>query len=187
MSKDKNDVLMGAGEFYMSEFTGDKIPDHSTIETPENNVGHTSGGASFEYTPETYEIVNSYGKTVKKFITKEECTFKTGLLTWAIENISLLSTAKVTEDKEKKVKKVTFGTGGALKNILIRFVHTKENGKKLRLTMIANSGNGFTMEFGGEKETIIDAEFTAISYIDNFLAEFEEELTDEEAAALKNK
>lgn len=177
----KDEILLGAGEIYMYEFTGDKIPDHTEIEADKHNVGYTSGGASIDYKPEKYDVKNSYGKTVRSFITKEDITFKTGLLTWNMDKIALLSTAKVTVDKVKKNRKLTFGGGGSLKNVLVRFVHTKENDKKLRFTMIGQGGNGFAMEFG-EKEVIVDSEITAIEYIKNFLAEFEEELTDEEVA-----
>ncbi|KMT21596.1 hypothetical protein [Clostridium cylindrosporum] len=177
MAKDVNEIVMGAGELYLQEFSGDTIPDHATIETDVNNVGHTSGGASFEYKPEKYDVINSYGNAVKSVITKEECTFKSGILTWDLEKIKLLSTAELTTDSTKNLKKLTFKGGGSLKNILVRFVHTKDDGKKIRLTMIATAGNGFTMDFSGEKETVVDAELTAIQYIKNFLAEIEEEVT----------
>ena len=65
----------------------------------------------------------------------------------------------------------------------MRFVHEKENGKKIRFTMIGQGGSGFALEFTG-KELTIDAEISAINKIDGFLAKFEEELTDEEAAAI---
>ncbi|MPN04648.1 hypothetical protein SDC9_151893 [bioreactor metagenome] len=67
--------------------------------------------------------------------------------------------------------------------MLLRFVHVKENGKKIRFTMIGQGGNGFAIEFT-DKELTVDAEITAIEYLKNFLAVFEEELTDEEASAL---
>lgn len=185
MGKSNDDeILLGAGEVYMYEFTGDKIPEHNEVEKEEHNVGHTSSGASVDYKPEKYDVTNSYGRIVKSFITKEEITFKTGLLTWAMERISLLSTAKFSTDKTAKVRKLTFGGGGSLKNVLVRFVHTKGNGKKLRFTMIGQGGNGFTIDFS-DKEVVVDSEITAIEYIKGFLAEFEEELTDEEVAALK--
>lgn len=183
MANDKNEILVGAGEVYMYEFNGSEIPAHSVIETEEHNVGHTSGGASIEYKPTKYDVENSYGRIVKSFITKEECTFKTGLLTWNLVNLALLTTAKITTDVSEKKRTLTFGSGGALKNVLVRFVHEKENGKKLRFTMIGNAGNGFTMDFSGQ-EVSVDAEIAAIEYIKNFLAEFEEELSDEELAAL---
>ncbi len=68
--------------------------------------------------------------------------------------------------------------------MLIRFVHTKENGRKIRFTMIGQGGNGFALEYSGDKELVIDAELNAIEYVKNFLAEFEEELTDEELELL---
>lgn len=180
---DINEIVLGAGEVFMYEFTGEAVPDDSEIEKAKHNVGHCSGGFSIDYKPEKYDVKNQYGKTVKSFITKEEITAKTGILTWSLEKISLLSTAKFVAKKSEKVRTLTFGGGGALKTVLLRFVHTKENGKKIRFTMIGQGGNGFAIEFG-EKELTVDAEITAIEYIKNFLAEFEEELTDEEAAAL---
>lgn len=178
-----DEIILGAGEVYMYEFTGDAIPDHATIETEEHNVGHTSGGASIEYKPTKYDVENSYGRVVRSFITKEECVFKTGLLTWKLDNVALLTTASVVQDKVKKTRTLTFGGGKSLKNVLVRFVHVKENGKKLRFTMIGNAGNGFTMDFSST-ELSVDAEIAAIEYIKNFLASFEEELTDKEAEAL---
>lgn len=183
MAKDNNDIILGAGELFMYEFTGAEIPTHEIVETVDHNVGHCSGGFSIDYKPDKYDVQNQYGNTVKSFITKEEITAKTGVLSWNLENLSLLSTAKFTADKTKKVRKLTFGGGGSLKTVLIRFVHTKENDKKIRFTMIGQGGNGFSLEFS-DKELTVDAEVTAIEYIKNFLAEFEEELTDKEVAAL---
>ena len=181
--KDINEIVLGAGEVFMYEFSGEAIPEHAEIETDEHNVGHCSGGFSIDYKPDKYDVKNQYGKTVKSFITKEEITAKTGILTWSLEKLSLLSTAKFVADKAKKIRTLKFGGGGALKTVLLRFVHTKENGKKIRFTMIGQGGNGFSLEFS-DKELTVDSEITAIEYIKNFLAEFEEELTDEEAAAI---
>lgn len=181
--KDINEIVLGAGEVFMYEFSGEAIPEHTEIETDVHNVGHCSGGFSIDYKPDKYDVKNQYGKTVKSFITKEEITAKTGILTWSLEKLSLLSTAKFVVDKTKKIRTLKFGGGGALKTVLLRFVHTKENGKKIRFTMIGQGGNGFSLEFS-DKELTVDSEITAIEYIKNFLAEFKEELTDEEAAAL---
>jgi hypothetical protein len=183
MSLDNQEIILGAGEVFMYEFTGTVIPEHTTIETDANNVGHCSGGFSIDYKPDKYDVTNQYGNVVKSFITKEEITAKTGILRWKLENLELLSTATFVADKIKKTRTLTFGGGGSLKTVLVRFVHEKENGKKIRFTMIAQGGNGFSMEFS-DKELTVDAELTAIEYIKNYLASFEEELTDEEAAAL---
>lgn len=180
----KDEIIMGAGEVYMYEFSESAIPTHEEIETEAHNVGHCSGGFSIEYKPEKYDIINSYGKTVKSFITKEEVTAKTGILTWDLERLEMLSAASLIIDPKTKVRKLVFGGGSNLKTVLIRFVHIKENGKKIRFTMIGQGGNGFALEYSGDKELVIDAELNAIEYVKNFLAEFEEELTDEELALL---
>lgn len=182
---DKDEIILGAGEVYMTEFTGDAIPEDAEIETAENNVGHCSGGFTVNYKPTKYDVLNQYQKVVKSFVTKEEITAKTGVLTWQLQNLAKLSTGEYSEDKVKKTRSVVFtGKGKSLMTVLFRFVHEKENGKKVRFTMIGQGGAGFALEFTSEKELTIDAELAAISKVDGFLAKFEEELTDEEAALI---
>lgn len=171
-----DEIILGAGELYLYEFTDKAMPTHEEIETDLHNVGHCSGGFAMEYKPKKYDVKNQYGRTVKSFITEEEITVKTGILTWNLENLALVSTAKFVEDKAKGVRTLTFGGGGSLKNVLLRFVHIKEDGKKIRFTMVGNAGNGFKIDFS-DKELTVDAELTAIEYIKNFLASFEEEIT----------
>lgn len=179
-----DEILMGSGELYMYEFTGEEIPEHATIETDDHNVGHCNSGFSIDYKPEIYDVKNQYGKIVKRFTKSEDITVKTGIISWSLDKLNLLSTAQLAIDAQKKTRTLTFGGKKALKTVLVRFVHEKENGKKLRFTAIAQGGNGFALEFSGDKELTIDAELAAIEKKKNWLAEFEEELTDEEAAAL---
>lgn len=178
-----DEIIFGAADVYMYEFSGSEIPEDSAVESEEHLVGHTSGGASVEYKPTKYDVEDSYGKIVRSYTTKEEITAKTGLLSWRLDRLALLSTAKFSQDKTKKLRILEFKGGNKLANVLIRFVHVKENGKKLRFTMIGQGGNGFTIPFEN-KETTVDAEIMAVEYVKGFLAKFEEELTDEEVAAL---
>lgn len=181
---DKDEIILGAGEVFIYEFTGSEIPEDSVVEAAEHNVGHCSGGFTIDYKPTSYEVLNQYEKIIKKFITKEEISAKTGVISWALEKLSLLSTAEYTVDKAQKKRKLLFtGKGKSIKTVLLRFVHTKENGKKIRFTMIGQGGSGFALEFS-TKELVVDTEITAINKIDGFLASFEEELTEEEAAAI---
>lgn len=183
MSK-QDDIIMGAGEVFMMVFEGGEIPPHEEIETLSNNVGHCQGGFSIDYKPEKYNVKNQYNKIVRSFIVGEEITTKTGILTWDLKRLEMLSTAKYTIDAVKKIRKLVFGGNNPLATVLVRFVHTKENGKKLRWTTIAQGGNGFALEFSGEKELTIDAELASIEKNKNWLGEFEEELTDAEIAGL---
>ena len=183
MSK-KDEIIFGAGELYLNEFTGNKIPEDEEIETPDFNVGHCSGGFSVDYKPEKYNVENQYGKIVRSYVIKEEIVAQTGILSWDLNKLALLSTAKISVDKENKKKILEFGgSNPTIKTVLLRFVHTKENGKKLRFTMIGQGGNGFAIEFT-TKELTVDAQITAIEYIKGFLARIDEELTDDEVSAL---
>lgn len=180
----KDEIIMGAGELYMIIFNGGDIPTNEEIETDENNVGHCQGGFSIDYKPEVYDVKNQYNKIVRRFIIGEEITTKTGILTWDLKRLEMLSTAKYMVDEIKKVRKLVFGGKNPLATVLVRFVHEKENGKKLRWTTIAQGGNGFALEFSGEKELTVDAELASIEKNKNWLGEFEEELSDAEAADL---
>lgn len=181
---EKDEIILGAGELYMYEFDGTEIPSHEEIETSAHNVGHCSGGFSLDYKPEVYDVKNWHGKIVKRFIIGEEMTIKSGIISWSLSKLALLSTAKFAIDSIKKIKTLIFGGNGNLKTVLVRFVHTKSNGKKLRFTSIAQGGNGFALEFT-QKELTIDATLAAIEVKKDWLAEFEEELTDAEIACLE--
>lgn len=54
----KDEIIFGAGEVYVKEFTGNEVPEHTEIEKDENNVGHCQGGFTVEYKPETYDVKN---------------------------------------------------------------------------------------------------------------------------------
>lgn len=174
---DVNEIIFGAADVYMYEFSDTEIPEDTVIETDDHLVGHTTGGASVEYKPTKYDVENSYGKIVRSFITKEEIKAKTGLLSWRLDRLALLSTAKFKEDTTGGKRTLLFHGGTSLPNVLVRFVHTKESGKKIRFTMVGQGGNGFTIGFES-KEASVDAEITATEYIKNFLAKFEEEMDD---------
>lgn len=179
--ENEKDILIGACDVYMYEFTGTEVPENEVIETEEHNVGHCSSGFTVDYKPTKYDIENQYGVIVKSYVTKEEISAKTGIMSWDLAKLALFSTAEYSVDKIKKVKQVLFtGKGKALKTVMVRAVHEKENGKKVRFTMIGQGGSGFALAFEN-KEVTIDAELSAIKKLDGFLASFEEELTDEEA------
>lgn len=163
--KNNDEILIGACDVYMYEFTGTEIPEHATIETEEHDVGHCSSGFTVNYKPTKYDVKNQYGQIVKSAITEEAISAKTGVLSWNLANMSLLSTGVYTEDKAGKKKDLIFtGDGKALKTVLLRAVHTKENGKKIRFTMIGQGGSGFAIAWEN-KEVTIDAELTAIKKV----------------------
>lgn len=176
MAVNINEIILGAGEVYMYALTPSDVtlPTDVVIETVANNVGHCSGGFSIQYKPTKYDVKNQYGKVVKSFITEENVSCKTGILSWRLENLKLLSTGTVTSTSGKKTFTIGGGTG-ALSEVLVRFVHTKADGKKLRFTMVGQGGNGFALDFT-TTELTVDAELNAIARYTGILCTLEEEV-----------
>lgn len=176
IAMDKDEVILGSGDVYLAAYSG-AIPEDLTFETDTNSVGRIKGGASLEYKPTEYAVEDDKGEVVKRFITKEEVTFKSGILTWALENVSKICPGIFSDDTTKHEKILKIGGAKALKNYALRFVHTKDDGNKLRITMVATAGNGFTLTFQGAKETVMDAVFKAISQSDGTLVEIRDQYT----------
>mgnify|MGYP001858586301 CR=1 FL=1 len=68
---DINEILIGACDVYMYEFTGAEVPENTVIETDEHNVGHCSSGFTVDYKPTKYDVKNQYGQIVKSAVTEE--------------------------------------------------------------------------------------------------------------------
>lgn len=170
---ERDNILIGAGELYITEFTGTEIPEHAEIEVEANNVGACSSGFDVEYKPTINYIKDQYGDVVKSYIESEEITCKTGIMTWKLDNLTNFSSGTIVTDSAKKT--LTIGGSKSLKTLLVRFVHTKEDGKKIRFTTIAQAGNGFVVPFQN-KEITVDAELKSIKKVSDFICSFEEEI-----------
>lgn len=132
--KNKDEILIGACDVYMYEFTGTEIPEHATIETEEHDVGHCSSGFTVNYKPTKYDVKNQYGQIVKSAITEEAISAKTGVLSWNLANVSLLSTGVYKENKEGKKKDLIFtGDGKALKTFCLGQYTQRRTGKRFVL------------------------------------------------------
>lgn len=178
MAVDKDSVVLGSGKLYGVEYdpaTG--VPEDAVFEVDANTFGRISGGASLEYKPTEYAVEDDDGQVVTRFITKEEVTFKSGILTWALENLARLSPAVVTDDTVKHIRTLKLGGSKSLKAWAVRFVHTKDDGNKVRVTLVGTAGSGFSLKFDKEKETVTDAEFKALSQNNGLLVEIAEEYT----------
>lgn len=174
----KEQVVLGSGELYIMEYTG-TIPEDVAIEMIENKIGHIKGGASLEYTAEKQEVVDDLGVVIKSFITKENVLFKSGLLSWNGKTLEkLCETATVDETSNLRTVKIGGKTKANGKSYLIHFVHKLDNDKKIRVTLRGTSNNGFTLAFNPEQETVIDAEFKALSSdTEGTLVIYKEDLT----------
>lgn len=100
----------------------------------------------------------------KTIITKETVTFKTGLITWVPQYIqALIQTARIDETTKKGHRLFQLGGLSNLnkKRYLWRFVHTRDDGRKLRITVTGKNTGAISMAFQPENETTVDSEITA--------------------------
>lgn len=158
-----DEIILGSGDVYLVKFTGE-IPEDTTIEADENRAGNIKGGATLEYSIESQTVQDDKGRVKKTIITKETVLFKTGLMTWVKQYIqALVQTARVDETTKQGHRLYKLG---GLANLskdrwLWRFVHTRDDGRKLRITVTGKNTGTISLAFQPETETTVDAEITA--------------------------
>ena len=158
----KGEIVLGSGDLYITKFAN-AIPENSVLETAANQIGSIKGGASLSVAPEVYEVIDDKGVCLKRFITKQEITFKSGILTWDLETLKMLTLGgELTSSAGKSTLKI--GAKGTIEQYVVRFVHTLDSGKKIRVTIVGTASNGFELNFNPEEETVIDAEFKAMAH-----------------------
>lgn len=175
MAINTNTVTLGSGDLYIMDYSG-VIPEDRQIETLDNKVGSIKGGAELEYSPESYTVTGDNGMAYKAFITKEEVIFKSGILTWNLDVLSkLVMGGELTTDEGKGIATLKIGKNGtsAIKQVLLRFVHKIDADNAVKVTMIGSPSAGFTLSFNPEEETVVDAEFSAISQNDGTLVQID--------------
>lgn len=167
-------IILGSGELYLG-----KVAEGATdavIDAALSNVGYIESGATLNYKPTTKDIETANRGTIMSYITKEDVSFKTGIISWKIENLALLAPATVTTDATKKTKKVVVGGKGSLPVNYLRFVHTKDDGKKLIVNIYkTQQTSGFELNFDKEKPLSLNYEFKALASADGSLVEIIEE------------
>lgn len=161
MPEVKDKIVLGSGTLYCMEFTG-TMPERSAIEVEANRLGYIQGGASLEYKPTFYEAKDDMGMVSKSIMTDEEVTLKSGVMTWNGETLAkLCSTARVTEELNKRTVKIGGAKNADGKKYVIHFLHADPADGDISVTIVGQNQAGFTIAFAKDKETVIDAEFKA--------------------------
>ena len=159
------EIILGSGDIFVCEFSGE-IPEDAVIEADANRAGNIKGGAKLEYSTSSQTVKDDKGRVTKTIITEETVKLTTGLMTWAKMWIqALISTARV--DETTKAGHRIFKIGGvsnqSKKRHLFRFVHTRDDGRKIRITVTGKNTGTISLAFDPENATTVDAEITAES------------------------
>ncbi len=160
----KETITLGSGKLYSVEYTG-TIPSNTDLEKETNILGYIQKGASLDYKPEFYEAEDDLGIVKKQILTKEEVTFKSGILTWNAETLKkLVATGRITEDADKGMRTIKIGgiNNNDGKQYIFHFVHEDKKDGNVRITIVGQNTAGFSLAFAKDAETVIDAEIKAL-------------------------
>lgn len=160
----KETITLGSGKLYSVEYTG-TIPSNTDLEKESNILGYIQKGASLDYKPEFYEAEDDLGIVKKQILTKEEVTFKSGILTWNAETLKkLVATGRITEDAGKGMRTIKIGgiNNNDGKQYIFHFVHEDKKDGNVRITIVGQNTAGFSLAFAKDAETVIDAEIKAL-------------------------
>ena len=157
-------VLMGAGEFFVKPYEGGGIK-LKEICVDDNYAGETQGGAEFNYSMTPYVIEDDNGKLRKRFMTKAEAYLKTGLLTVdvkALGNLMSVGVLKAAEEGSGDVLELTGGNAAFKQFVVVyRYPKDKEKGLYIYIGMVATNTAPLTLAFAKDKETVVELQFDA--------------------------
>lgn len=165
--RDKKTITLGSGKIYLQAFN-DSMPTVDTLCKDENLLGYIKGGASLEYSQETYEEKDDLGYVSKIITTSEEALLKCGLLTWNGNTLkNLLDRCQVTEASGKRTAKIG-GSGNAQGGYYaICFAHEDKTDGNVWLLIKGLNTAGLTITFNKEEGTVLEPEFKAMPHDDN--------------------
>lgn len=179
-------IILGSGNVHMKLFDGN-LPSVDEICTDENQISYIQGGATIEYKPSYYTAKDDTRKIQKTVITDEEATMKSGLMTFCgntLEKIcdtARVSYAEKTSTKRKRrIVKVGGGNNQGRKKYVICFHHEDPVDGDIWVMIVGNNQAGFSLAFANDKETVVDAEFTALPQDkEGTLIHYEEEVLED--------
>lgn len=166
MGAEKKRITLGSGTPYIMEFDGTTVPEKDAICVPENRLGYISGGATIEYKPSFYTAKDDLGVCEKTIITDEGVLFKTGILTFDAESLKkLVATGRVSDSTDGKTRTILIGgiKNNDGKKYVICFHHSDPIDGDIWVIIVGQNQSGFSLAFAKDKETVIDAEFKALS------------------------
>lgn len=132
------------------------------LEVEENQIPHTSGGITFNYTASKKDIEDDKGTIVDTAKENEKLTIKIGILEDMVHMYEWLTETATVDDSQEGFTIVDIG--GDVQSdskFIVRYVHTRKNGKKVRYTALVRPADGFSEPYTKGEAKIVDCEVTA--------------------------
>ena len=162
--RDKSTITLGSGKIYLKAFS-DAMPTVDDLCVDGNLLGYIKGGASLEYTEDTYEEKDDLGFVSKIITTSEEAILKCGLLTWNGTTLQkLIDRCGSTESAGKRTTKIG-GAGNAQGGYYaICFLHEDKVDGNLWILIKGRNTAGATLTFATDEGTVVEPEFKALPH-----------------------
>lgn len=160
-----DNIILGSGQLYLG--LCDNIADLANL-TPEEeaaliNVGAIESGATLEIETDAEEVESANMGVIARFPIKTTVTFKTGVMTWNLDNLKFLLDAQVTTDTLTGEKKTVIGPAQKFPEVYLRFKHQKRDGGELIINIYRAQPEGnLALEFAKEDPTVVDYSFIAL-------------------------
>lgn len=159
--RDTNTITLGSGKIYLMPYA-EAMPTKDEICVEENRLGYIKGGATLEYTQETYEEKDDLGYVSKIITTSEEVKFKCGLLTWNGTTLTkLIERCKTSEADGVRTTKIGGAGNSQTGNYAICFHHEDKETGDLWVLIKGRNTAGATLTFSTEEGTLVEPEFAA--------------------------
>lgn len=163
----KETITLGSGKIYLQTYS-ETMPTVDKLCVDANLLGYIKGGASLEYTEETYEEKDDLGIVSKIITTSEEALLKCGLLTWNGDTLSkLLDRCKSTEASGKRTTKIGGAGNSQGGYYAICFYHEDKTDGNLWILIKGRNTAGATLTFATDEGTVIEPEFKAMPHDDD--------------------
>ena len=175
--RDEKTITLGSGHIYVKTYS-DTMPTVTDLCVEANRLGYIKGGASLEYTEETYEEKDDLGYVSKVITTSEEALLKCGLLTWNGKTLAkIIDRCTTTEAAGKRTTKIG-GAGNAQGGYYaICFFHEDKTDGNLWVLIKGRNTAGATLTFATDSGTVVETEFKAMPHDeDGTLIELIEEI-----------
>lgn len=175
--RDKNVITLGSGKLYMQAYSTE-MPSKDTLCVAANLVGYIKGGASLEYSQETYEEKDDLGYVMKIITTSEEALLKAGLLTWNGETLKQLID-RCTSTTADGIRTTKIGGKGNEQGgyYAIGFHHEDATDGDVWVLIKGRNNAGVTVTFSPDAGSMLEPEFKAMPHDnDGTLIEFIEEV-----------
>lgn len=161
--RDKNCITLGSGKIYLVAHTTEASPTTASVCAEANLLGYIKGGASLEYTQETYEEADDLGYVSKIITTSEDVILKCGLLTWNGTTLQkLIDRCTITESGGKRTAMIGGAGNSQGGKYAICFHHHDATDGDLWILIVGRNTAGVTLTFAKDAGTVLEPEFKAL-------------------------